>query len=87
MVLKNRTQEFTNLTQILSLYGNKYNFSPRKRQEIVYSLPESQSSQGSISSTTGLPVFTSSEIESFVWNENKKKTLYHIDTDREDEIG
>ena len=81
------TKEFTNLTQILSLYGNKYNLSPRKWQEGVYSLPSNQPSQGSVSSTTGLPVYTSSEIDSFVWNENKKKTLVHIDSNREDELG
>lgn len=82
----NYKETFANLTRIHELYDNKYLLSPRKDQDVYYSLPSTQPSNGTLSSTTGLPVYTEDEIDSFEWNVNKHKVLLHIDTDQEEKL-
>lgn len=81
------TRKFTNLTQIVELYDSKYQMSPRKWQDVVYNVPTTIYSSDNISSVTGLPELESWYYVSIRFNDNKQKTVYHIDTTRESELG
>lgn len=77
--------KYINYTQIKTLYGEQYNFSGRKLINAQYIKPESQPSASSLSST-GLPVFSASDLSTFKFNENITSSVKSIDTDRERQI-
>lgn len=75
--------KYVNLTQINSLYADKYGLSPRKLQEDVQ---YTESSSSYTLGSNGLPEYSSSLFNSLSFSSTRTQNLRHIDSNQEEKI-